>query len=119
MECSDFQELSFPGQGQFKDDADPKVFGRLAGYMMKYVSDRQTQVEEALIQAKRQRLAATDENDQLLKRMHALEEEVFNQNLACETLKRDAAALQENIAKLKTSKSWKLTKPLRKLRRSP
>jgi hypothetical protein len=119
MDCSDRQlQISF-GQCQFTDDADPKVFERLAGYMMKYVSDKHAQVEESLLQAKRQRLSVADENEQLLKRMKGLEEEVFNQNLACENVKHAAVVLQEDIAKLKTSKSWKLTKPLRKLRRTP
>jgi hypothetical protein len=119
IDCGDFPVPSPFCHGQYADDADPKVFGRLAGYMMKYVSDKHTHVEQALSQAKRERLVATEENEQLLKRMKELEEEVFRQNLECESVKRDADALQAEIAKLKTSKSWKLTKPLRQLRRTP
>ena len=117
QQCVDNTDSIAAANANDDENADPKVFGRLARRMMRYLSDKNVQLDQELNDAKRKRLAAEHENEELLACMTGLEAEVFQQSTECQSAKNVVAALEADIAKLKSSRSWKLTKPLRRLRR--
>ncbi len=104
----------------FEND-EPQVFRRLACHLIKYITDQQPEIEAARDQVadeQRLRRAVSEHNTQLLERISELEKEIQERHWENEGLRDKVQQLEQQAEGMRSSSSWKLTAPLRKLRRT-
>jgi hypothetical protein len=103
------------------ENDEPEVFRRLACHLIKYITDQQPGIEATRDRASEQqqlRLAVTEHNSQLLARISELEKEIQDRNSENQELSSKLKQLEQQAEGMRSSSSWKLTAPLRKLRRT-
>jgi glycosyltransferase involved in cell wall biosynthesis len=104
----------------FEND-EPQTFRRLACHLIKYVTDRHfdfEKLEQRLGDSERAQQAVVAHNKQLVGRIADLEAEKQKYSDELAEIQRAKEALSAHINALKSSSSWRLTAPLRKVGRS-
>ncbi|MDR3617312.1 MAG: glycosyltransferase [Candidatus Obscuribacterales bacterium] len=124
IKYDDFPTPAHWGEKNVLDDFEndePQTFRRLACHLIKYVTERHfdfEKLEQSLGDSERAQQAVLAHNKQLIGRIADLEVEKQKYSDELAEIQRAKEALSAHIQALKSSSSWRLTAPLRKVGRS-
>jgi glycosyltransferase involved in cell wall biosynthesis len=124
IKYDDFPTPAHWGENNPLDDFEndePQTFRRLACHLLKYVTDKHfdlEKLEQNLGDSERAGQAILAHNKQLVGRIADLEAEKQKYSDELAEIQRAKEALNAHIHALKSSSSWRLTAPLRKVGRS-